>query len=199
MNHVSQLETNQNLIINVAHKNSKAIQHFSTELDHLANVVNSLIAFNPALVYARLQAQLDDLADHMTALLDTIQQLQHQRLSIQLLDMDQLNELYSHLQTAAKRNNYKLLIQAPQDIFQLDVSYVQKNSDVLILLHVPCLTDLLLTIYRYAKLPIPVSSLLQDPNTNTTNLQLFTPIHTINDVLNQFANPIATSPFQEAL
>jgi len=49
MNHGSTLETNQNLVINVA--------HFSNELDHLANVVNSLIAFNPALVYARLQAQ----------------------------------------------------------------------------------------------------------------------------------------------
>jgi len=131
----------------------------------LADVVKSLIAFNPALVYARLQAQIDDLADHLTTLLDTIQQLQHQRLSIQLLDMDQLNELYAHLQTAANNNNYKLLIQAPQDIFQLDVSYVRKNSDVLILVHVPCLTDThLLTIYRYANLPLPVSSLLQNPD-----------------------------------
>jgi hypothetical protein len=72
VNHVSQLETNQNLIINVAHKNTKAIQLFGNELDHLANVVNSLIAFNPFLVYARLQAQLDDLADHLSTLLDTI-------------------------------------------------------------------------------------------------------------------------------
>jgi len=81
MNHISTLETNQNLIINVDHKNTKAIQHFGNDLDHLANVVNFLIAFNPALVYARLQAQLDDLANHMTSLLDTIQQQQHQRLS----------------------------------------------------------------------------------------------------------------------
>jgi len=44
LNHVSTLETNQNLIINVAHKNTKAIQHFGNVLDHLANVVNSLIA-----------------------------------------------------------------------------------------------------------------------------------------------------------
>ena len=199
VNHVSQLETNQNLIINVAHKNTKAIQHFGNELDHLANVVNSLIAFNPSLVYARLQAQLDDLADHLATLLDTIQQLQHQRLSIQLLDMDQLNELYAHLQTAAANNNYKLLIQNSQDIFQLDVSYVRKNSDVLILVHVPCLTDThLLTIYRYANLPLPVSTLLQNPNANTSNLQLFTPIHTINDVLTQFSNPV-TAPSQEAL
>jgi len=184
VNHVSKLETNQNLIINVAHKNTKAIEHFGNELDHLANVVTSLIAFNPALVYAHLQAQLDDLADHLTTLLDTIQQLQHQRLSIQLLDMDQLNELYSDLQTAANNNNYKLLIQAPQDIFQQDVSYVRKNSDVLILVHVPCLTH---------------THLLTNPDTNTSNLQLFTPIHTINDVLTQFANPITTAPSQEAL
>jgi hypothetical protein len=40
---------------------------------------------------------------------------------------------------------------------------------------------------------------MQDPNTNTSFLQLFTPIHTINDVLNQFSNPLATSPMLEAL
>jgi hypothetical protein len=200
VNHVSKLESNQNLIINVAHKNTKAIEHFGNELDHLANVVNSLITFNPSLVYARLQAQLDDLSDHLVSLLDTIQQLQHQKLSISLLDMDQLNELYAHLQSAADKNNYKLLIQSPQDIFQLDVSYIRKGADVLILIHVPCLTDThLLTIYRYANLPLPISSLLQNPSTNASNLQLFTPIHTINDVLNQFQNPISSAPNQEAL
>ncbi len=62
----------------------------------------------------------------------TIQQLQHQKLSISLLDMDQLNELYAHLQSAANKNNYKLLIQSPQDLFQLDVSYIRKGADVLI-------------------------------------------------------------------
>jgi hypothetical protein len=200
LNHVSKLETNQNLIINVAHKNAKAIRHFGTELAHLETIIESLIKFNPALVYARMQAQLDDLADHLDTLLSTIQQLQHQKLAIDLLDMDQLNELYAHLKTAADKNNYKLLIQAPQDIFQLDVSYVRKNSDVIILVHVPCLTDThLLTIYRYANLPLPISSLLQDPSTAINTLPLFTPVHTINDVLTQFSTPASAAPVQQAL
>jgi hypothetical protein len=155
--------------INVAHKNTKAIQHFGNELDNLASVVESLIKLNPSLVYARLQAQIDDLANHIDTLLNTIQQLQHQSISIQLLDMDLLNKLYAHLKLASNKNNWKLLIQNPQDIFQLNVSYVHKNLDVVILVHVPCLTDShLLTIYRYAYLPLPVSSLLQDPLTDNT-------------------------------
>jgi hypothetical protein len=74
-----------------------------------------------------MQAQIDNLADHMDCFLNTIQQLQHQKLSIQLLDMDLLNELYSHLKTAGYKIDWKLLIQATQDIFQLDVSYVRKK------------------------------------------------------------------------
>jgi len=173
LNHVSKLESNQNLIMNVALKNARAIQNFGNELTHLVTAIKSLIKFNPALVYARLQAQIDDLADHLDTLLSTIQQLQHQKLAIDLLDTDQLNELYTQLKTAADKNNWKLLIKAPQDIFQLDVSYVRKNSDVTILVHVPCLTDThLLTIYRYANLPLPISSLLQDPTASANTLFL---------------------------
>ncbi len=97
--------------------------------------------------------KFDDVANHMDTLLDTIQQLQHQRLSIQLLDMDQLNELHSHLKTAANKNDWKL----------------------------------------------PVSSLLQDPLSNYNALPLFTPVHTIYDVLTQFSDPTSAPPAQQAI
>jgi len=70
----------------------------------------------------------------------------------------------------------------------------------MILLHVPCLTDThLLTIYRYANLPLPVSSLMKDPLSNPNALPLFTPVHTISDVLTQFNNPASATPLQQAL
>jgi hypothetical protein len=72
--------------------------------------------------------------------------------------------------------------------------------DVIIMVHVPCLTDAhLLTIYRYANLPLPISALLSTPSANTT-LNHLQHIHTIDDLLSQFANPMSAIPTsQEAL
>ena len=67
------------------------------------------------------------------------------------------------------------------------------------MVHVPCLIDShLLTIYRYANLPLPISSLpqTQAPNATLTNMQH---IHTINNLLTQFSHPATLFSAQEAL
>ena len=198
--HVSHLEASQNMLIQVAHKNSQNLKQLNAEMTHLGSIIDTLIKFNPALVYAKLMAQVDDIADHLDALLDTVQQLQHQKLSIKLLDLHQLHILYASIKATALENQWTLLIQNPQDIFQLDVSYIRKNLDVIIMVHVPCLTDAhLLTIYRYANLPLPISALLSTPSANTT-LNHLNHIHTINDLFSQFSNPMSAVPTsQEAL
>ena len=67
------------------------------------------------------------------------------------------------------------------------------------MVHVPCLTDNhLLTIYRYANLPLPINALLDTLSANNT-LQHLQPIHTINDLVFQFSNPTTFRPAQEAL
>ena len=197
--HVSQLESSQNMLIQVSHKNTQNINALKAEISHLDSIITTLIRYNPALVYAKLMSQIDDVADYLDSLLDTVQQLQHQKLSIKLLSLHQLHILFQSVQNSAKQHNWSLLIRNPQDIFQLDVSYIRKNSDVIIMVHVPCLTDShLLTIYRYANLPLPVSAL---PNTSLTNATLLhvTPILTIHDILAQFSHPAMSAPAQEAL
>ena len=198
--HVSHLEASQNMLIQVAHKNSQNLKQLNAEMTHLGSIIDTLIKFNPALVYAKLMAQVDDIADHLDALLDTVQQLQHQKLSIKLLDLHQLHILYASIKATALENQWTLLIQNPQDIFQLDVSYIRKDLDVIIMVHVPCLTDAhLLTIYRYANLPLPISALMSGPSANTT-LSHLNHIHTINDLISQFSNPMSAVPTsQEAL
>ena len=188
------------MLIQVAHKNSQNLKQLNAEMTHLGSIIDTLIKFNPALVYAKLMAQVDDIADHLDALLDTVQQLQHQKLSIKLLDLHQLHILYASIKATALENQWTLLIQNPQDIFQLDVSYIRKDLDVIIMVHVPCLTDAnLLTIYRYANLPLPISALMSGPSANTT-LSHLNHIHTINDLISQFSNPMSAVPTsQEAL
>ena len=198
-NHVSKLEASQNMLIQVAHKNTQNLHTLNLEMTHLGTIIDTLIKFNPALVYAKLMSQVDDVADHLDTLLDTVQQLQHQRLSIKLLDLHQLHILFASIKATALENQWTLLINNPQDIFQLDVSYIRKNSDVIIMVHVPCLTDNhLLTIYRYANLPLPINALLATPEANYT-LQYLQPIHTINDLVSQFSSPVSSSPAQDAL
>ena len=197
--HVSKLESSQNMLIQVAHTNTQNINALKAEINHLDIIIETLIKYNPALVYAKLMSQVDDVADHLDALLDTVQQLQHQKLSIKLLSLHQLHILFKSLQKSAAENDWTLLIRTPQDIFQLDVSYIRKNADVIIMVHVPCLTDnFLLTIYRYANLPLPVNTLLITPQTNDTLTHL-QPIHTISDLVSQFSHPMSRNPAQEAL
>jgi hypothetical protein len=187
------------MLIHVQHKNQQQFKIIAAEMAHLTTIIETLIQYNPALVYAKLMSQVDDIADHLDNLLDTVQQLQHQKLSIRLLDLQQLNTLHNSLKRSAKQNNWQLLINNPQDIFQLDVSYIRKKSDVIIMVHVPCLTDNnLLTIYRYANLPLPVNTLQLSPQINQS-LNTLLPVHTINDILTQFNSPASTAPIQEAL
>ncbi len=140
-NHVANLEASTNMLIHVQHKNQQQFKLLQNEMSHLESIIQTLIQYNPALVYAKLMAQVDDIADQMTALLDTVQQLQHQKLSIRLLDLDQLHTLFNSLKNSATKNSWQLLINNPQDIFQLDVSYICKQLDVIIMVHIPCLTD----------------------------------------------------------
>ncbi len=194
-NHVSNLEASTNMLIHVQHKNQQQFKIITAEMAHLTTIIETLIQYNPALVYAKLMSQVDDIADHLNNLLDTVQQLQHQKLSIRLLDLQQLNTLHTSLKRSAKQNNWQLLINTPQDIFQLDVSYIRKKSDVIIMVHVPCLTDNnLLTIYRYANLPLPVNTLQLSPKVNES-LNTLLPVHTINDLLTQF-NSLRRTPIQ---
>jgi hypothetical protein len=105
-NHVSNLEASTNMLIHVQHKNQQQFKILKAEMAHLTTIIETLIQYNPALVYAKLMSQVDDIADHLKNLLDTVQQLQHQKLSIRLLDLQQLNTLHNSLKSSAQQNNW---------------------------------------------------------------------------------------------
>jgi hypothetical protein len=111
-NHVSNLEASTNMLIHVQHKNQQQFTILAAEMAHLTAIIETLIQYNPALVYAKLMSLVNNIADHLDNLVDTVQQLQHQKLSIRLLDLQQLNTFHSSL----KQNNWQLLINNPQDI-----------------------------------------------------------------------------------
>jgi hypothetical protein len=193
------LQANQNILLHISHTHDQQIQLLHAELTHLTSIINLLIQYNPALVYAKLHAQIQLVQDRLQTLQDCVQQLQHQRLAVTLLDLNQLHHMYTSVTKMAQSKGYTLLPSKPQDFFQLDTSYVRTGANVLILLHVPCLTDnYLLTIYKFANLPYPVNS-FQAPAPNATTPAQLTPIHTVHDLLSSFNQPDLYSSSSEAL
>lgn len=129
-NHVSKLESNQNILIHLAHKNKQHLQILDKEMTHLGSIIETLIRYNPALVYAKSMSQVDDIANYIYALIDTVQILQQQKLSIKHLDLAQLHLLHSTLKDTDKTNDWRLLTHTPRDMFQLDTSYIRKGTNV---------------------------------------------------------------------
>ena len=184
------VQANQNVLVHISHTHDQQIHLLHAELTHLTSIIKLLIKYNPALVYAKLESQLQIVQDRLKILQDAVQQLQHQRMAVTLLDLNQLHNVFHSVQTMASQKGYTLLPTKPQDFFQLDTSYIRTGANVLILLHVPCLTDNhLLTIYKFANLPYPVTEFT--PVNDTAFPDHLRPIHTVHDILNSINLPSA--------
>ena len=168
----------QNLLTSISLKHEHIIHDLTTDLTHLTDIVRTLIKYNPALVYAKLQQNVQQIEDRLTILFNTLQQLQTHRLAVNLLDEHQMQVLQKSVKATADSKGLELIPKQPTDFFQLDTSYIRMDNDILILLHVPCLTsNHMLTIYRYVPFPYPVDTpdiKSKDPHP---------PIHNTNDIL----------------
>ncbi|MGV0986795.1 MAG: hypothetical protein ACOYB2_19790, partial [Limnohabitans sp.] len=155
---VINLQEQQHLLTQIVQRHEHEFQELTKDLDHLTSIVRTLIMYNPALVFAKLEYNIKIIEDRLDVLFDSLQQLQHHRLSVKLLDSNQMQALHSAILTSARSRNLQLIPKQPSHYFQLDVSYIRTNNEVTILLHVPCVTNnQLLTIYRYIPFPYPVS------------------------------------------
>jgi hypothetical protein len=91
----------------------------------------------------------------------TIQQLQVKRLSPNFLQGSTVVKLFNHLQLKAQNGNMELLILAPSDLFQIDVSYFYKFwvAELNIFLHVPMVKPMkLLKFFHFIKFPLSQTS-----------------------------------------
>ena len=174
-NNLNDMSNKQNLLVQITQNHEIQIQKVKHSLEELTTVFTLFIKNNPALLYAELNDKLMLIQDHITKFRDTIQMLQLQRLSTNTLSYHQLTYAYETLQATARANNLTPLTNRPQDIYQLDTSYIRVKNQIIIIVHVPCSNpENLLTIYKYVPFPIPVLP------THHNNIQL----NTIQDVFN---------------
>jgi hypothetical protein len=177
------------LLVGIVKKHEHQIHELADDLNHLTEIIRLLITYNPALVYAKFEHNVRIIEDRLSVLFDTLQQLQHQRLSVSLLDEHQMNLLHESVINTATSRNLQVLPTRPQDYFQLDLSYIRSGKDVLMILHVPCVTkNHLLSIYKYIPFPYPTF--------HTTFSDSFDRnyIHSVSDVLAR-TNDSASSLF----
>jgi len=174
------LSDQQTLLTNIIRKHEHVISELIKDMSHLTEIVQTLIMYNPALVYAKLEQNIKLIEDRLTQLFNTLQQLQHHRLAVDLLDENQMQVLQQAIQNTARSKYLQIIPTQPTDFFQLDTSYLRIDNEVLIILHVPCLTsNQMLTLYRYVPFPYPVSTnhrLSSDPHPS---------IHNTNDILSR--------------
>jgi hypothetical protein len=172
------LSDQHNLLVGIVKKHEHQIHELADDLDHLTEIIRLLITYNPALVYAKFEHNVRIIEDRLSVLFDALQQLQHQRLSVTLLDEHQMSLLHQSVINTAASRNLQVLPTRPQDYFQLDLSYIRSGKDVLMILHVPCVTkNHLLSIYKYIPFPYPTF--------HTTFSDTFDQnfIHSVSDVL----------------
>ena len=172
----------QTLLTNIVQKHDHIISELIKDMTHLTDIVQTLIIYNPALVYAKLEQNIKLLEDRLQILFNTLQQLQHHRLAVNLLDENQMQVLLQAVQNTARSKQLQIIPTQPTDFFQLDTSYLRIDNEVLILLHVPCLTsNHMLTLYRYVPFPYPVSTI------QTFSTDPHPSIHNTNDILSRTA------------
>ena len=164
-NNLLTLTDQHNILTTVVKKHEHELSDLHSQLSHLTNTVEALILYNPSLVYALLEDTVISIKDKIESLFDTLQQLQNQRLAVTLLDEHQMHVIWDSALNSAKTLNVKLLPTRSQDLFQLDASYVRKDNEVLILLHIPCVSsDEMLSLYEYVPFPYPLRYDPSHPN-----------------------------------
>jgi len=154
---INSLEHANNLLVHLSHRNTKTNREIINNLEQFLHTIDSILIHDAGVLQAQLDRIMTQWELQIRTVLDAVQQAQHHRLAINLLDPDQLQLLHQATLDLAAKNNYQVLPQQLSDYFQLEVSYARSGPDVLLIVHVPCVsTDQLMTIYKFIPFPIPL-------------------------------------------
>jgi hypothetical protein len=157
---ISQLEANQNLLMQLSNIHTKQIKTLISDMQKLTNVVDALLEHNPTVFMAQLDEQIEIIAERLEVAIDVIQQLQNRRLSVGLLNGDQMTGMHQSLRLLADSRGLLLFPDKLSDYFQLETSFLRQGENVLVIVHVPCVHPRdQLKLFRFVGYPIQVPSL----------------------------------------
>jgi hypothetical protein len=138
----AQITRNKNSIRNLTHIaeiQEDHLKHLEIEIATNRYFYLQNLKFNAALLVSATQDITMQANTISNKFLNTIQQLQLKRLSLDFLQGTTIKQLFTHLQNIAHQGNMDLLISAPSDLFQIDVLFFYKSNtnELNIFLNVP--------------------------------------------------------------
>ena len=168
---LNEMDKNHNLLVHVTQRQEEQIHRITENMNTICALIKLMTKINPALIAEQISAQLNLYESRVIMATNAVQQLQHRRLAVDLLDTIQLEEMHRAIEAVATERGYTLMPQRLSDYFQIETSYLRNGGDILIMLHVPCIVhDQLLTIYKYIPLPFPVPKIMQSDTTTILDL-----------------------------
>ena len=151
------LSSGHNMLVRVTQKHEKDIQKLAKSMQQVVDVIEKLANYNPGLVNMLISEELQKFQDRVTKVTNAIQQIHHRRLSVDLLTPDQMEIMHKEVLKAAADDGLNSLVQHTSDYFQVEVTYLRNDEDLLIIVHVPCIKiKELLKIYKHLSFPIPL-------------------------------------------
>ncbi len=104
---------------------------------------------------------------HLQKLIRGLQAAHLRRLSVDLLDSQQLHHIFDTAARQANAHNYMLMIEHPSDLFQIETSYLHNGQDVQLILHIPMAPpDSILRLFQLHPFPLPFTDshfIMPDP------------------------------------
>ena len=151
------LSQGHNMLVRVTQKHDNDINQMRQDLKSIVDVIDLMAEYNPGLLQQQISEQLDMFEDRVTVITNTIQQLHHRRLAVDLLSPDQMEIMHDAVNKIAHAEGFHNQAEKLSDYYQIEVTYTRKQDDIVLMVHVPCIkTRSLFKIYRYLPFPIPI-------------------------------------------
>ena len=145
------------MLFRVTQQHDKDISNLAQALSDITEFMKILAEYNPSLVMMEIDEQLEGYKDRVTKVTNTIQQLNHRLLAVDLLTPEQMNIMHMEVEKVAEYEELNNLAQKTSDYYQIEVTYTRTEDDIVIIVHVPCIKiKQLFTSYRHLSFPIPI-------------------------------------------
>jgi hypothetical protein len=147
----------QQILAQVTSRFSKELYHMKQIVGNLSEYIEELAKREPEVIALSMNEQMDIIGERMDITVSAIQALHDRKLAVNLLSEHQLSSLFKTVSDTAHEEGYKLLPTQISDLFQIETSYVRRQDDIILILHVPCINqNEMLTIYKHVPFPMPL-------------------------------------------
>jgi len=140
----------------ISDQQTASINAIIEQLHNVAQDLQDQSIFEGSVFLAKTSKNIAEIRNRVHKITHAIQQAQHRRLAVDYLSSKELSKLFHDLRIKADLYDCELVVSAPSDLFQLEVSYFFDGAVLTILLHTPMTPkDALLRIYKLHPFPLP--------------------------------------------